>query len=135
MKLRELLQRAKTVNDATSSYSPLDEAKLTAAIEFLRRSGAASTQVRYSDDEEPTVWMAVASYEDRGVEVAAGVHPLQALTRLCEQLADGGQCLHCGRACAFEPDDIGAMPMNELVCWYQFDPELKTYRRSCEGDP
>jgi hypothetical protein len=22
----------------------------------------------------------------------------------------------------------------QVVCWYRFDPELKTFRRGCEGD-
>lgn len=21
----------------------------------------------------------------------------------------------------------------EMICWYQYDPELTTYRRACEG--
>jgi hypothetical protein len=29
---------------------------------------------------------------------------------------------------------VDSMPLNESVCWYQWDPEMKTFRRGCEGD-
>ena len=105
-----------------------DEDKLKASIDFIGRTGADSVQVRYSDDEEPTVWFVVAQFDDRA-EVDAALTPLRAALRLCERLADGGKCAHCGRPCGLEPDMLWTMPLNELICWYQYDPELKTFRR------
>ena len=80
-----------------------DEDKLLAAIAFIRRTGASSIQIRWSDDEKPTVWFVVAEYDGRashgmeGHEVDASLDPVRAALRLCERLADGGQCAHCGR--------------------------------------
>jgi hypothetical protein len=111
----------------------LDEPRLTAAITFVRRTGATSVQLRYSDDESPIVWIAVASYPDDRHEAAAALEPTRAALRLCEQLADGGHCTHCGRPTGLEPDSLETMPLDELVCWYQYDPELETFRRGCEG--
>jgi len=101
-----------------------------AAIQLIGRTGATNFQIRFSDDEQPTVWIAVAVY-GRAWEAAAGQTPHQAIIRLCEQLVDGGECTHCHRPTMFmeemeEPD--------LLFCVYAFDPELATYRRSCEGD-
>jgi hypothetical protein len=110
----------------------LDEPKLLAAIDFIRRTGARSVQVRYSDDEEPVVWFVVASFDGDRHEVDASLHPTRAALRLCERLADGGQCRHCGRPTGLEPDSLDTMPLDELVCWYQYDPELATFRRGCE---
>jgi hypothetical protein len=27
----------------------------------------------------------------------------------------------------------GAMPAEQAICWYRYDPELHTFRRACEG--
>ena len=77
--------------------------------------------------------MMVALYDGGRWEVAAAANPVRAALRLCEQLVDGGMCTHCNRPAGLEPDSIDAMPLNDLVCWYQYDPELKTFRRGCEG--
>jgi hypothetical protein len=112
--------------------------KLQAALDFLRRTGARQIQVRYSDDEMPVVWFVVASYDGanptgtKGVETDAALSPTAAVLRLCERLADGGQCTHCGRPTGFEPHLLLRMPYDQQICWYQYDPELKTYRRGCE---
>jgi hypothetical protein len=118
--------------------------RLLAAFDFVRRTGAKSVQLRWSDDEQPVVWMMVAEYHvdangrparDGGEvrhEVDASLDPVRACLRLCERLADGGQCTHCGRPAGLDPDSLDTMPLNELVCWYQYDPELKTFRRGCE---
>jgi hypothetical protein len=108
--------------------------KMVAAIEYVRRTGSKSFQLRYQDDEQPVVWMAVATYSDGRCEVAAALNPLRAVLRLCEALGDGATCTHCGRASGFEPDSLESMPMDSLVCWYQWDPELGKFRRGCEGD-
>jgi hypothetical protein len=91
-------------------------------------------QLRYSDDEEPVVWMAVAIYDDERWECAAARHPLKALFRLCEQVILGGTCTHCHRPTGFEEEpDGGPMPFDQSICWYRYDPELVTFRRACEG--
>lgn len=116
-----------------------------AALDMLRRTGAADMQVRYSDDEQPVVWFAVARYrwangrpQPEGPvtrwETAAGHDPTEALLRLCERVIDGALCVHCERPSMFLPDlDPGKTPLDKLVCEYEWDPELSTFRRSCEG--
>lgn len=116
----------------------VDSDKLKAGIDFLRRMGAQQFQIRYSDDEKPDIWIAVAIFDGKnpmkikGVEVDASIDPLRAVLRLCERLADGGECLHCHKRVALEPDSLSHMPFDQMICWYQYDPELKTFRRSCE---
>lgn len=112
----------------------IDQDRFHAGINLIRRTGAIGFQVRVSDEEEPTVWMAIAKYIDGRAEVDASLDPLRAVLRLCERLCDGGMCNHCKRPCGLEPDSIDTMPMNNEICWYQYDPELKTFRRGCEGD-
>ena len=114
-----------------------DEDKLRAAVKFLRNTGAHQIQVRYSDDKQPIIWIAVALYKENQadsnrVAVAASTTPTDAALRLCEQVADGALCTHCKRAVGFEPKMLNRMPYDLLICWYQWDPELKTFRRGCE---
>lgn len=109
--------------------------KLKAALDLIRRTGASGVQIRYSDDEQPVVWLGVARYEidDKTLhQVAAALDPVRAVLRLCEALVDGGTCTHCMRPTGLDPDTLDTMPLNQLVCWYQYDPELKTFRRGCE---
>lgn len=130
------------------AMTPEQEERTHAALDMVRRTGATSTDIRWSDDQQPVVWMAVSThYIDpvthmptagprTGVahhQVAAALDPLTALLRLCEQLMDGGMCAHCHRPTGFEPTDTGTMPLADTFCWTQYDPELKTYRRGCEG--
>jgi hypothetical protein len=120
------------VNDH-DSCPPLD-AKATAGVAMIGRTGARNIQIRYHDDEQPVVWMAVGEWPGGRHEVAAGLDPTRAVLRLCEQVIDGGTCQHCRRPAGFEPDHLDTMPVGQLVCWYQWDPELETFRRRCEGD-
>lgn len=112
--------------------------KLLAAINYLRRTGAKQVQVRYSDDDSPPIWFVVAKFDGKnhlgikGIEVDAATEPLAAALRLCERLTDGGVCLHCHKNAAFEPNSLLRMPFDNQICWYQYDPELKKYRRGCE---
>jgi hypothetical protein len=119
---------------------PADDPRFPALIELLRRTGAAAVQIRYSDDEQPTVWMAVGDWTGEastagadGHEAAAALDPLTALMRLADQVIDGARCVHCTRPSAVDHDWTGNRPLRQSVCWYVFDPEMKTYRRSCEG--
>jgi len=115
-----------------------DKDKFNAAVKFIRRTGAKSVDIRYSDDEDPTVWFVVAKFDGsnvtgiEGVEVDAGFSPLRAILRLCERLADGGLCRHCERRLGLVTDTLARMPMDDVICWYQYDPELKVFRRGCE---
>jgi hypothetical protein len=108
--------------------------RLVAALHLLERTGMRQFQLRYDDDEQPTVWMAVGLYKGETFECAAAPTPLQAVFRLCDQLIIGGTCTHCQRATGFEEEPLGGpMPLDETICWYRYDPERETFRRSCEG--
>jgi len=120
--------------DLAEVTEPTLDRKMVAAIEFIRRTGSSRFQLRYHDDEQPVIWMAVVGYRDGRHEVSASLDPLRAVLRLCETLADGGMCAHCHRPSGFEPDSLDRMPMDELFCWWQWDPELSKFRRGCEGD-
>ena len=109
---------------------------LHAAFDLVERTGALSTQIRYSDDERPTVWIALAEYmraDAPAWKLGAGLTPVAAAMALLDDVIDGGTCQHCQRPTGVTADHVGAMPLDELVCWYRFDPELATFRRSCEG--
>lgn len=130
---------ARPTNPAAATFTqhPVDgvngEDVLTACVELCHRVGAVSYETRYSDDHEPVVWMAIAMFRTGKFEVDAGRTPQLAAWRLVERLVDGGQCLHCHRVTGVTLD-VGKQLAEELVCWYQYDPELKTFRRGCEGD-
>lgn len=121
--------------------APAFQPETIAAIDLIGHTGASDFQIRYSDDEEPVVWMAVATYEkpsafskttSKSHQVDASLDPEDAIFRLAERLIDGGVCQHCGRPTALLRFEDADMP--PVVCAYQYDPELKKYRRSCEGD-
>lgn len=118
-----------------------DEAVLTAALDVVSRTGAVTVQVRYHDDQEPTVWLAVAGHhlEDEGVPsagdpnywtAAGGMNPTEAVCRLAEKLVDGGTCAHCSRPTGFDEDWSTAL-LDDVICWSQWDPELRVFRRGC----
>jgi hypothetical protein len=109
---------------------------MQASVDMLRRVGASEVQIRYQDDEHPNVWMAVAGIKmgDKTVyETDAALSPTKAIVRLIERLIDGGICRHCARPTGITTE-IDVMPLGRAICWYQYDPELKTFRRGCEGD-
>lgn len=111
----------------------LDE-RFIPAVDLIRRTGASAFAIRYCEEEEPVVWMAVATYQRGGREVhqvGAAFEPVGAVFSLCDALMDGGQCAHCKRPSGFTPD-FDPMPADQFICWYQWDPELKTFRRGCE---
>jgi hypothetical protein len=124
----------------TDEMNTPDDPRFIAAVKLLERTGSREFQIRYDDDPEPTVWIALGRWEvitagptvHRGHwECAAAMDPLRAVLRLADQVLDGGTCMHCGKptGVAHDPDE---MPGGEFVCWYQFDPELAVYRRGCE---
>lgn len=128
--------------------APSEDPRFTPAVDLIKRVGAATFQVGYANDEEdndgPVVWYALAGFRWRNgrpvgngkinrYETAAALDPVTAVLRLCDQLIDGGRCQHCDRPTGFEPT-IDHMPLSDVLCWYQWDPEMKTFRRGCEGD-
>ena len=108
--------------------------RLTAGIDLLRRCGALSFRIGFSPEEDgrPIVWYAVAEWA-HGADAAAALIPERAVLRLCEQVIDGGRCRHCGRPTVFTPDSDTTI-LDLAGCVYAWDPELATFRRSCEGD-
>lgn len=121
----------------TATEGPPDDPQFLAGLDMLRRVGAQDVQLRYQDDMEPVVWMALAHFDcapPTGLmvwQVAAALDPPRALFRLLEALMDGGRCAHCSKPTGIV-DDPEEMPLEAMICWYQYDPELKTYRRGCE---
>lgn len=109
-----------------------------AGIQLIERTGAKSFQLRYSDEERPTVWIAVAVYRISSFlnahKVGAGLTPDQAIRDLCDKAIDGGVCEHCSKMTSFAWEAIENIQDLMDVCVYEWDPELKTFRRSCEGD-
>lgn len=114
---------------------PVDP-RFTAGLDLLRAStGISQAQVRFHDDESPVIWMAVALWAGGRWEVAAGRHPTEAVLRLCEEVIDGGVCVRCSKPTMFLPDmDDNSLPLDVISCVYSWDPELSTFRRSCDGD-
>lgn len=123
--------------------STREQAMIRATTEMVGRTGASDMQIRYHDDVDPVVWMGVAVYPPgslradgtrtsrQAFECAAGQSPIEAMWRLVEQLVTGGRCSHCGRSTRVERDFT--VQHDDEFCWYKFDPELVTLRRSCEG--
>lgn len=122
--------------------------RMMACVDLIGRTGAEGFQIRYSDDEEPVVWIAVAGYKRSGDpksgnpakrsermhhEAGAALAPDLAAFRLLETLVDGGKCTHCHRPTGVDNDWAGGQPLDDLVCWYVYDPELKKFRRGCES--
>jgi hypothetical protein len=120
--------------------------RFVAAVGLLPRVGVADFEIRYSEPESfkddssgsPVVWIAIVHLraeivgENVPPQVAAALTPYRALYRLLEQLVDGAKCAHCKRPTAIS-DELGREFNLDVLCWYVYDPELQTYRRSCEG--
>jgi hypothetical protein len=113
-----------------ATTDPTLDPRYLPAVQLIQRTGARQYQVRYSDEPLPVVWMAVAHYR-QGWETAAAMDPVTATFRLCFEVLAGGTCRHCHRATGFDLD-FGAMPLEDYICWYQWDPERATFRRGCE---
>ena len=122
-----------------------EDPRFIALVDVIRRSGAADFQIRYDDEQDPIVWVAVVGYKMHGgqprstgkvnrYEAAGAMNPLAACYRLAEIIIDGGLCVHCQRPTGISDDWTETMPLEKHICWYVYDPENKTFRRSCEGD-
>jgi hypothetical protein len=111
--------------------SPEDKQKLVAAVDLIGRTGASEIQIRHSPEDEPPIsWTAIARWGSQW-ECAAAMNPLLAVFRLCDQVIDGGECTHCEKPSGFD-SNMDAMPMNQFVCWYQWDPSTKSFKRGCD---
>jgi len=102
---------------------------MVAAVDLLGRTGAGEFQVRYCEEEQPVIWMAAGRW-GKNWQAAGALSPLTAVFRLLDEVIDGGMCKHCGRPAGFEPS-IDPMPLNDMVCWYQYDPGTKKFVRGC----
>jgi hypothetical protein len=108
----------------------MDDGRFTAAVALIGRTGATEFNIRYCDEDKPVVWMALARW-DKHWEVGAALTPLDAVFRLCEEVIDDGRCQHCQRPTGFSPE-LDTLPLDKLVCWYQWDPSHKEFRRGCK---
>jgi hypothetical protein len=108
---------------------------VVAALNLIGQTGAKAVRVRYQDDEPPTVWVALAEYGGERSLLGAGLSPLAAVLDLCETVIDGGECQYCKKPTGLVgPDDLFPDLLDDVICWYAWDPELSTFRRGCEGD-
>lgn len=107
--------------------------RLTAAIDLIGRSGARSVELRYDEEGDPVVWIAVAQWP-HGLLCGSDFTPAGAAMALADRAFDGGLCAHCGRPSGVTDDWRQGMPLATVVCWYVFDPETERFRRSCEGE-
>jgi hypothetical protein len=110
-----------------------DDPRFTAAIDLLHRTGSSEFQIRYDDEQDPIVWVAVGKWGDAW-ESAGGMNPVVAVMRLLEAAMDGGTCAYCTKPTGVTDDWEHDMPLGEHVCWWIYDPELQKFRRGCEGD-
>lgn len=111
-----------------------DDPRINAVVDMIRRTGAAETQLRCCDQQQPEVWIAVVKHRVgpdgrprphgpiNSWETAAGHDPLEAMLRLCEQLIDGGTCAHCAKPTMFYGTETVATPFDEPFCITQWDP-------------
>jgi hypothetical protein len=114
---------------------PDDGGQFAAVVEMIGRMGGNEFQIRYCDEENPTVWIACARW-GKVWQATGGMDPWRAAFRLLESVMDGGECTHCGKPTAVDehpPADDLISATESMICWYRFDPELRTFRRQCEG--
>lgn len=131
--------------DALDTEEAMQDPRFVGAIDLVRRNGARDVQIRYDDEQNPIVWVVVAGFSiidgkpsARGKvnahQAGGGLNPLTAIFALCRACLDRkGVCNHCGRNTMFD-EHFEPQPLEEFYCWYQWDPEVKTFRRGCEND-
>lgn len=112
--------------------SPKDP-RFVALIEVLGGTGMKEWQLRWHDEEEPMVWIAVARWS-HGDEAGAALTPYLAALRLAETVMDGGECAYCERPTSITDNWKASMPLADVVCWWAYDPETERFRRGCEAE-
>lgn len=117
------------ITDADAS-----DPRFIACVDMIGQSGGKTFQVRYDEEQDPVVWVAVAELRGGRWECAGGKSPLQASYRLLQVLYNGGWCGHCGKASGVTLDWQSDMPQADSLCWWVYDPETQKFRRSCEGE-
>lgn len=112
-----------------------------ALVDLCRRAGARTYRIEHTEESNgPVIWVAVAEtrWPATPVVFAAGLTPVTATYGLAENLVDGNTCFHCKGISGLEAldADVDVEPpeMPIRICWYRWDPELRVYRRECEGD-
>ena len=109
--------------------------QLKAGIELLRRSGLVEFQIRFQDDETPTVWIAVGAWSGERFETASALAPDLAVRRLVDQVVDGGECAHCHRPTVVLHDASDfSLSTIDALCAYWYDIVDETYRRACRKE-
>jgi hypothetical protein len=126
-----------------------DDPRMHAGIDMLRRTGLRSFQLRYSDDEQPVIWLAVGEWgvDESGRPVKSGgetrhdtasaLHPVDAVLRLLEHTLDGGECAHCNRPTGVFPELVPPKPpqiLEAAVCWYVFDAKSERFVSGCKWE-
>lgn len=121
--------------------------KAVAAIDVIGRTGASGFQLRIADAEQPTLYVAVATYDlphpvaalGEGFDAAAGASPGTAVLRLFEQLLDGGTCTHCAKMTYVDLRADGTPPLSEFpseihgqTCAWTWRPGEARWARGCE---
>lgn len=109
--------------------------RFIAGVDLLGRAGMKNLSIRFQDDDEPVVWIVCVGLRSGGYEAAGALDPVTAMMRLLVEIMDGAStCTHCGKPTAVEPDFTKQTLMEDTFCWYVYDPENETFRRSCEGE-
>jgi hypothetical protein len=127
-----------------SQAQPEMDPRMVAGIKLIERTGARQVQIRYSDDEQPVVWMAVGRWSvgEDGVPVASGgrehyevmaaTDPAKAVMRLADQMIDGGLCPNCHQVTTVVHDERG-WPLDHVTCAWTYSAERHAYVRGCDG--
>lgn len=116
-----------------TSQKAEEDPRITALFDMIGRTGANFFQLRWHDDQEPVVWLALAGFKRDGrvvFDVGAGMAPLQAVYRLSESLIDGGLCTHCGRPSGVSLDPAEVI-LDEVICWYRYSDASHEFVRDC----
>lgn len=107
--------------------------RFAAVLTLLHRAGASEIQIRYDEEQDPIFWLVVGKWGDT-YEADTALTPLRAAMRLAERVVDGGTCAYCTKPTALSDDWRSPTILDDLLCWWLYDPETQTFRRGCEGD-
>ena len=97
-----------------------------AAVELLRRGGETEFQLRFSDEMDPTLWIAMVPLAENYWEVAAALTAEEAVFLLCRNLFSASACTHCDKLMMFEPSEL-EFEMFPDRCAITWSPALGRY--------